>query len=566
MGVILQAAYRRQANPTVSVPAPSDGHGDPFWYDHLASQCRALAEAGFTHLQLPPVHMTIGGESPTSDGYGVFNEYDLGSEKRPTRFGTAERLQRLCAVAKANGLYVLADWVPHQRYGGNRGVYRYPSATGSANGRFPKDPGCFFSGTTHGGVPRDPIAGPVADDFGFGDELCPINARPKGYVLNGLIDAGDWLFNRLDLDGCRNDDTKGQAFMAVNRWANAKAMAGKSIIGEYADGNRDKLRWWVGQTGMRCATYDFGVKYTLQSMCNNGSRWDMRQLPGAGLVSFGWPWSMNAVTFIENADSDTNGFGAVVFNKLLGYAYLLTAEGWPSIYYRDYSTDRYCYGLKPQLDNLIWIHEHLANGSTVWRHAEYQFAVFERIGAPGLLVGLNNDIWGGWKKVTVKTNFGPNRRLHDYTGHTNDQWTDGNSNVTLWLPPNDNGAGYVCFAPAGLSTPNRPGRKRTTQIFEGAADLDIGPATTDWFTVQRIWCEADTDVRLAGANPDNFELRLLDAQGTALPLSTESVPRYRARTKGWHAIQIRTTKADVLPFKVAANYEGTKSLWIAANR
>ena len=507
--------------------------------------------------------MTIGGESPSSDGYGVFNEYDLGSDKRPTRFGTAERLQRLCAIAKRNGLNLLADWVPHQRYGGDRGVYRYASATGATNGRFPKDPKCFFSGTTPGGVPRDPIAGPVGDDFGFGDELCPINAQPKGYVLNGLIEAGNWLFNRLDLSGCRDDDTKGQALEAVNRWANAKAMAGKSIIGEYADGNRYTLQWWVGQTGMRCLTYDFGVKYSLEAMCNNGSRWDMTQLPSVGLASLGWPWSMNAVSFIENADSDTNGFGAVIYNKLLGYAYILTAEGWPSIYYRDYSTDKYCYGLKPALDNLIWIHEHLANGFTTWRHAEYQFCVFERTGSPGLLVGLNNDIWGGWKRVTVATNFGANVRLHDYTGHTDDQWTDGYGNVTLWIPPNDNGAGYVCFAPAGINTPNNVSGGQTTQIVAGADDLDIGPATANWSTVQRIWCEANTNVWIGLVDTQQVDTRLLDATGAAIPLSIVSdavEPFYRIAEAGWHTIQIRSLTLSNQSFNVSATYTGTKSL------
>jgi alpha-amylase len=562
MGVILQASYRRQADPTVSVPAPSDGHGDPFWYDHLASQCGAFAQAGFTHLQLPPVHMTIGGATATSDGYGVYNEYDLGSEARPTRFGTAERLQRLSAIAKRNGLNLLADWVPHQRYGGDRGVYAYPSATGPKNGRFPKQPACFFSGTTPGGVPRDPIAGPIADDFGFGDELCPINARPQDYVMNGLIDAGDWLYRRLDLDGCRNDDTKGQALQAVNRWVNTKAMAGKPVIGEYASGNRNDLRWWVSETGLRCYTYDFGIKYALQNMCNNGSRWDMTQLPSSGLASFGWPWSMSAVTFIENADSDTNGFGSVVFNKLLGYAFLLTAEGWPSIYYRDYSTDKYCYGLKPKLDNLIWIHENLANGPTIWRHAEYQFAVYERASSPGLLVGLNNDIWGGWKRVTVATSFGPHVRLHDYTGHSDDQWTDAYGNVTIWIPPNDNGAGYVCFAPVGFSKPNAISGKSATQVFEGADDLDIPPASPTWTHVQRIWCDASTYVRLKPAETKTVTTRLVDSSGVELPAvsSTASLQTYRAARAGWYTIEARSLTASPESFHISTTYTGTVTL------
>jgi hypothetical protein len=67
-------------------------------------------------------------------------------------------------------------------------------------------------------------------------------------------------------------------------------------------------------------------------------------------------------------------------------------------------------------------------------------------------------------------------------------------------------------------------------------------------------------VLLSGVNAEDFLLRLLDEQATALPSNTVGMPRYRTHRKGWHTIQIRTGKADMLPFKVAANYQGTKSL------
>ena len=58
-------------------------------------------------------------------------------------------------------------------------VFRYPGANGTPNaGRFPKNPSNFVPQ-----VPRDPnLGGPVADDFAFGRELAPINARPPRYV------------------------------------------------------------------------------------------------------------------------------------------------------------------------------------------------------------------------------------------------------------------------------------------------------------------------------------------------------------------------------------------------
>src|SRR5205085_8376759 len=432
----------------------------------------------------------------------------------PTRFGTEEKLRRLCAMAYANGITPLADWVPHQRYGGNKWTYLYPSAGGKTSGRFPKHPGCFRGDAAFGLVPDDPVPDPFWD-ISFGDELCPINAIPKDYVMRGLEEAGDWLFRALDLGGCRSDDTKGQAFEAVNRWVRYGAMNGKIIIGEYAEGNHDTLKWWLDQVPQNCYTYDFEVKYRMRDMCNNGSRWDMSQLTHAGLASLGQYYAARAVTFIENADSDTNGFGATIYNKLLGYAYILTAEGWPSIYYRDYAQERYCYGLKPAIDNLIWIHEHLANGSTWYRHAEYQFIVYERQGPPGLLVGLNNDIWGGWKNATVQTSFGPNVKLHDYAGHAGDVWTDKNGNVTIGIPPNDNGAGFVCYSRDGIHTPNATYSHATTQMFEGAYDLVDGPAVPAGTHVGTIWC--------ARGKPINIEIETPGVQIEVVEASSGSV-------------------------------------------
>ena len=70
----------------------------------------------------------------------------------------------------------------------------------------------------------------------------------------------------------------------------------------------------------------------------------------------------SAVTFVENHDTDLNSGDNVVFNKVLGYAYILTSEGYPCVYYRDYDMGPDGYKLKPKIDNLIWIHEKLATG------------------------------------------------------------------------------------------------------------------------------------------------------------------------------------------------------------
>jgi alpha-amylase len=102
--------------------------------------------------------------------------------------------------------------------------------------------------------------------------------------------------------------------------------------------------------------------------------------------------------------------------------------------------------------------------------------VYERTGFPNLLVGLSNDMSGGWKTVTVQTGFGANVQLHDYSGRSGDLWTDSQGNATLGIPPNNNGQGYVCYSHVGQDKPNPVRRFATMQLFEGSDDLDIRPA------------------------------------------------------------------------------------------
>jgi len=555
MGVLLQAVYKFANGHTV--PSPYDGNRRvPWWWDHLASQANSFRQAGFTAVLLPPAVKTNAGAFPGADGYGPFDDYDLGSKNQffstPTRFGSRERLQRCTAIMRANGLDVYLDVVPHHRDGGNNFTYQYLGANGTpGKGRFPKHPTCFFP---H--VPRDPIAGPVSDDFGFGDELAPVNAQPKGYVMNGLIDAADWQTRALDAQGYRIDDTKGLAVQFVRTFLNSKAMQGKFAVGEYFDGNADTLKWWVWDSGMngRCATYDFGIRFALAAMCNNASHWDMAQLDHAGYIGRD---PVHAVSFVENHDTDLNF--PVIWNKLLGYAYILTSEGYPSVYYKDYATDNGCYGLKPMIDNLVWIHENLSNGQTTFRWKDYQFVVYERTGWPNLLVGLNNDMNNGWKTVTVQTGFGGNVHLHDYSGHAGDVWTDWQGNVTIGIPQNDYGQGYVCYSRAGLDRSNPVDRHHTTQVFEGAEDLDIGPAVGGkTVKIGGVWCDAGFPIELS-PEPDTTGLTfsVLDNTGSPLVLKTGKGQTHK---RGWHTLQVGSTATGSTPFKLAVTYTSTQHL------
>ncbi len=482
-GVMMQGFY-------TNVPSPAAGTASaPWWWDNLAEQAGAMRQAGFSAVWIPPC--LKGASGGYSVGYDPFDDYDLGSKNQQgtttTRYGTREQLERSVAVLRANGLDVLADIVDNHRSGDDGHFnFHYSDAYGNpSSGRFQKGPGDFHWAFGADNLPEDPdVPDPAADyAYQFGRDLAPINGfrgpAGQGWAFEGLEKSGDWLTKALDVQGYRLDDVKGISTDFLLPWLNYGAMSGKYAVGEYFDTNRDTLNTWVansaGRPGMqgRASAFDFSLRSSVEAMCDSGGSYNMSQLDHAGLAGIN-PGA--AVTFVENHDTDVSN--PVVQNKMLGYALVLTSEGYPCVFYRDWSTDPGCYGLKNLINNLVWIHEKLASGPTEQRWKDATVFAYERLGnndGRDLLVGLSDNN-GSARRITVQTSFGPNVSLHDYAGHAPDIQTDGSSRASLTIPADTNGGGYVCYARPGVSGGFAPAAHSVTQEYAGAQDLDIKPA------------------------------------------------------------------------------------------
>ena len=464
-GVLLQGFYWNVPTP---VPTPNCPNVDPnadFWWDHIAKQAKALREAGFTAVWLPPVWKAASGAC--SMGYDPFDDYDLGSKNQegtiPTRFGNREKLERCVAILRANGLDVYIDVVDNHRDGGINKNYRYVDADGNPNGgRFAKNPGDFSCGcppppapSVPGCVPEDPNV--PQPGLCFGDELAPINGTPSQHCFNGLLASADWMTRALDVQGYRLDDVKGISTQFIPPLLNFGALNGKFAVGEFFETqDLSQIQRWISNTSGRASAFDFTLRFQfLMPMCNQAGFFDMSQLDHAGLAGVD---PFHAVTFVENHDTDnpydSSTRSPIVINKAQGYAYILTSEGYPSVFYKDYSTDPGCYGMKAVIDNLIFIHEQIAAGATQRRWKNHDVFTYERLGGAHLLVGLNNN-GNIAQTITVDTGFGENVNLHDYTGHSGDVQTDGNGRVTITIPKNTNGLGYVCYSARGSVDPSR---------------------------------------------------------------------------------------------------------------
>ena len=464
MGVLLQGFF----SDVTTVEGSS-------WWDHLARQARDFAVSGFTAIWLPPP--LKGNSGGFSDGYDPFDDYDLGSKNQkgtiPTRYGSRQQLQRCAAMMRANGIDIYADLVDNQRDGDDGFFnFRYADAFGNVGanplgGRFSKSAIDFFPN-----VPLDP--GVFTAAFSDGRKLAPINGgTPRGQCGLELTASADWLTRALDIQGYRVDNAEGVSTVFVTELLRAKSMANKFAVGEFANFDIQNLMNWSNPVQHRASAFDFPLHQVLQQMCDNPG-FAMSSLDHAGLAGVD---PLGAVTFVDNHDTDAGKIGGpVVRNKLLAYAYILTSEGYPSVFYRDYSTDPNCFGLKDKIDRLIWIHEKVAAGDTLQRWKENGVFAFERLGGSHLLVGLNTDE-GAARTITVQTGFPPNRELQNLADDGAPRiGTNGQSMVTITIPKNAGGSGYVCYGLPAQIEAFKPRSQPATQDYEGAADLDIKPA------------------------------------------------------------------------------------------
>ena len=349
------------------------------WWDNLSEEAREMRSAGFTAVWIPPV--LKGASGGFSTGFDPFDDYDIGSKDEKgtvgTHWGTREELQRTVAIMRANGLDVYVDTVLNHRDGdaGDK-QFRYRDAFGHENsGRFGKTFTDF-----HRDDKQDQDANVPNDDSSFGPDL----KHDNPHVSNGLKQAGDWLTKALGVQGYRLDYVKGISFTFLRDYLNFGAMEGKFAVGEFQGSREDLNNWTRNSMQGRASALDFPLRDLLKEMCDGNGFFDMRRLDHAGLTGIN---PAGSVTFVESHDTQENPAARIVNNKHLAYAYTLTSEGYPVVFYRDY----FDFGLKAVINNLIWIHEKIAEGETRERFKDDDVFAYERLGGSHLLAALNDN-------------------------------------------------------------------------------------------------------------------------------------------------------------------------------
>ncbi|QXP61440.1 alpha-amylase [Olleya sp. HaHaR_3_96] len=399
-GVMMQAFYW-------DVPAGGT------WWNTVKVKVQDWSDAGIDAIWLPPASKAQNG--PFSMGYDPFDYYDFGEYDQmgsiETRFGSKTELVSLIDTAHQNGLSVIADIVINHNSGGDSEANPYAGVNtwtefNPLSGNFYRSATDFHANNVHS---NDSGA------FGGFPDLCHHQTYVQDWLWNNPNSVAKYYRDVIGFDGWRFDYVKGFEPWVVKAWNDE---VGGFSVGEYWDSNVSTLDWWTGSAD--ASAFDFACYYKMKDAFVGNN---------LNALSDNMLWKQNAsraMTFVTNHDTDE-----IINNKILAYAYILTHEGYPTIFYKDYEE----WLNKERLNNLIWIHNNLASGSTSILHVDNDEYIAKRNGdsASGLIVYINNsDVW---QERWVETNWS-SATLKDYTGHSNWQpVTQSGKWVKIQAPP-----------------------------------------------------------------------------------------------------------------------------------
>lgn len=384
------------------------------WWETVESKLPSWSSAGIESIWLPPVSKAQNG--PFSMGYDPTDYFDLGEFNQngtiETRFGSKSELLSLIDEAHDENMLVFADIVLNHNSGGayEANIYTGDSTwtdfTGVASGKFTR--------SQHDFHPNNIVNNDLGVFGGFPD-LSHHQTYVQDWLWNTPQSVGQHYKNDIGFDGWRFDYVKGFEPWVVKDWNTA---VGGFSVGELWDSDVNYLNWWANEANSN--VFDFACYYKMNDAFDGN---DLTKLNDDMM------WKRNpykAVTFVANHDTDE------IYSKMLAYAYILTHEGYPTIFYRDYEE----WLDKSKLNNLIWIHNNKATGSTSILHADNDEYLAKRNGYngnPGLIVYINNSDY--WQERWVPTNWN-NQQIKDYTGHSSWQpYTQSGGWVKLECPP-----------------------------------------------------------------------------------------------------------------------------------
>lgn len=451
MGVMMQAFYW-------DCPGVENRHFG--WWPHVTGRIPELAAAGVTALWLPPVSK---GADARSMGYDPYDYYDLGEFDQKgavsTWFGSRADLNELIDTAHRHGMEVYADMVLNHNSGAD-GMQVNPLTGEPWWFQFDPKSGKFSRNADH----FHPSLYETMEEVYTTEN--PVGRMPDlvhrhPHVYKEILAYSRWLIEDVGFDGFRYDFVKGYGTWMIrsmqefrySKRGHAPFTYKPFGVAECWDSNRLIEEWLADANAWSdnlVSAFDFPLRDRLKKLCDDPA-FSLSELAEPGTLVADQPF--RAVTFVDNHDllrlGDLSKPG-VVNDKILAYAFVLTHEGYPCLFWQDYFN--FSLGAGPGgLADLAKIHESHAGGETDVLHAGRDLYIMQRKGhgnRPGLIFVLNNrrDVWGG---AVVKTAW-PNHHLVPAAwrgfdpGAPQPERTNDEGMADVWAPPR----GYSIYLPA----------------------------------------------------------------------------------------------------------------------
>ena len=193
--------------------------------------------------------------------------------------------------------------------------------------------------------------------------------------------------------------------------------------------------------------FDFPLRWRLQDLCDSYG-FSLRNLTESGVLI--WDRPGQAVTFVENHDVARDS--PIINDKLMAYAFILTHEGYPCVFWQDYFNWELAQpNNQSGIDALIKVHEQNAAGPAQVLFVNDELYIMQRPGnanQSGLVFVLNNS--GSWNGAWIQTQWDNTQFVpaawhgHDDPGIPQQKWTNSSGWIDLWAPPR----GYAIYLPA----------------------------------------------------------------------------------------------------------------------
>jgi alpha-amylase len=289
-------------------------HPPKGWWGVLADRAPEVGRAGFDLVWFPPV---------SNGSYYPNQWYNLDSQ-----WGKKEDLLRAVKAMHGAGVKVIADIILNHR-NGTRDWHDF------TNPDWPTT--VIVRNDEWQGSPKS-----MYDDEGQGDFGCRDLDHRAPVVQDDAKVFLRWLRNTVGFDGWRYDMVKGYPGYYVGMYDQASNPV--FSVGEFYDANRQLLASWIDSTDSSqdkknaATAFDFTTRYNLVAAVEN-ERYELLSDNGRPSGLLGW-WPAKSVTFIENHDTSPrdvnflpNASQEYRTQRLLGYAYILTHPGIPSVFY-----------------------------------------------------------------------------------------------------------------------------------------------------------------------------------------------------------------------------------------